>query len=116
MMQIVRMAAAAAVLVLALAAPAAAQQPSPVVAPPAWDARLTPPAAAPVERARYSAAAIPRPVRGVGLILMGSGLMYVTKKMEGEDGEDGVPFLPILSGTMGALSFWYGVYELVDGS
>lgn len=31
--------------------------------------------------------------------------MYVTRQMEGEDGEDGVPFIPLLSGTMGALTF-----------
>jgi hypothetical protein len=100
-----RTAAAAALLLLALAAPAAAQQ-SP--AAPAWDARLTPTAVAP---ARVHAAAIPRQARGAGFVLMGAGLMYVTKKAEGEDGE-GVPFIPLISGTMGALSFWYGVYQL----
>lgn len=109
-----RAAAAAAVLMLALAAPAAAQQSASVLAAPSWDARLTPPPVAPAEPARFSAAALPRPVKGVGLILLGSGLMYVTKKAEGEDGEDGVPFLPLLSGTMGAMTFWYGVYHLVS--
>lgn len=96
-----------------LAAPAAAQQPSALPAAPSWDARLTPPPAAPAEAARLSAVALPRPVQGVGLILLGSGLMYVTKKAEGEDGEDGVPFITLLSGTMGAMTFWYGVYKLV---
>jgi hypothetical protein len=103
--------AATAAAVLMLAAPAAAQQTA--LAAPSWDARLTPPPAAPAAPARFSAAALPRPVQGVGLILLGSGLMYVTRKAEGEDGEDGVPFIPLLSGTMGAMTFWYGVYKLV---
>lgn len=111
MIRIFPAAAAAAVLLLAPAAPAAAQHS--VLAAPSWDARLTPPPAAPAERARLHAAALPRPVQGAGLILLGSGLMYVTKKAEGEDGEDGVPFIPLLSGTMGAMTFWYGVYQLV---
>jgi hypothetical protein len=115
MTQILRTAAAAAVLLLALAAPAAAQQTSDALAAPSWDARLTPPPAAAAEPARFSAAALPRPVRGAGLILLGAGLMYVTRQAEGDDGEDGVPFIPLLSGTMGALTFWYGVYELVQG-
>ena len=113
MTRIVRAAAAAAVLLLALAAPAAAQHS--VLAAPSWDARLTPPPAAPPHDVRLRAAAISRPVRGVGLVLLGSGLMWVTKQAEGEDGEEGVPFIPLLSGTMGALSFWYGVYELAGG-
>jgi hypothetical protein len=110
MTRIFRVAAAAAALLLALAAPAAAQQPTALAAP-SWDARLTPPPTAPAESVRLSAA-LPRPVAGVGLILLGSGLMYVTKQAEGEDGEDGVPFIPLLSGTMGAMTFWYGVYKL----
>jgi hypothetical protein len=108
----IRAAAAAVLLLLAAALPAAAQQ-SPLTAP-AWDARLTPPPAAPRE-APLSAAALPRPVKGVGLILLGSAAMYATRQMEGEDGEDGVPFFPLLTGSMGALSFWYGVYTLVRG-
>lgn len=108
-----RTAAAAALLLLAPAAPAAAQQT--VLAAPSWDARLTPPPAAPAEPARFSAAALSRPVKGIGFMLLGSGLMYVTKKAEGEDGEEGVPFIPLLSGTMGAMTFWYGVYHLATG-
>lgn len=100
--------------VLMLAAPAAAQQSPSFLAAPSWDARLTPPPAAPARRAGLHAAALSRPVKGVGLILLGSGLMYVTKKAEGEDGEEGVPFIPLLSGTMGAMTFWYGVYQLVS--
>src|SRR5829696_398524 len=111
MTQLLRAAAAAAVLILA--APAAAQQTASALSAPTWDARLTPPPVAPAEGARLHAAALPRPVQGVGLILLGSGLMYVTRKAEGEDGEDGVPFIPLLSGTMGAMTFWYGVYQLV---
>jgi hypothetical protein len=106
-----RAAAAAAALLLALAAPAAAQPSAPLAAP-AWDARLTPAPAAPVPAAEIRAAALPGRVQGAGLLLLGAGLMYVTKQMEGEDGEEGVPFIPLLSGTMGALTFWYGAYKL----
>jgi hypothetical protein len=105
--------AAAAALLLLGALPAAAQQaPSALPAAPAWDARLTPPPAAPAAQTSLRAAALSRPVAGVGLLLLGSGLMYVTKQAEGEDGEEGVPFIPLLSGTMGAMTFWYGVYKL----
>jgi hypothetical protein len=111
-----RVARLAAVLAaLAVAAPAAAQQaPAPVLAPAAWDARLTPPPVAPLPSARAGLErALPRPVAGVGYVLLGSGLMWVTKQAEGDEGEDGVPFIPLLSGTMGAMTFWYGVYHLV---
>ncbi|WP_420130434.1 hypothetical protein [Longimicrobium sp.] len=108
-----RTAAAAAILLLVLAAPAAAQQT--VLAAPSWDARLTPPPVATAERAAVRAAALPRPVKGIGFMLLGAGLMYVTKQAEGEDGEEGVPFIPLLSGTMGAMTFWYGVYHLATG-
>ena len=107
-----RAAALAAVLLLALAAPAAAQHASAPLAAPSWDARLTPAPVPVAQAAELRAARIPGRVQGAGLLLLGVGLMYVTKKAEGEDGEDGVPFIPLLSGTMGALTFWYGVYKL----
>jgi hypothetical protein len=96
-----RAAALAAVLLLALAGPAAAQDTSAPLAAPSWDARLH--------------AAVPERAKGAGLVLLGVGLMYVTKQAEGEDGEDGVPFIPLLSGTMGALTFWYGAFKLYMG-
>lgn len=113
MMAFVRTAVAAAVLLLAAGSPAAAQHATHFV--PAYDARLVPPPARATEPVRLHSSAIPARARGVGLVLLGSGLMYATKKMEGEDGEDGVPFLPLLSGTLGALTFWYGVYNIVRG-
>lgn len=109
-----RAAAVAAALLLARAAPAAAQG-SFALAAPAWDTRLTPAAAPVAERAELHAARLPERVQGAGLMLLGVGLMYVTKKAEGEDGEDGVPFIPLLSGTMGALTFWYGAFKLHMG-
>lgn len=109
-----RMAALAAVLLLAPAAPAAAQQPAALAAP-AWDARLTPAPAAAADAPRLAAARLPNRVQGAGLVLLGVGLMYVTKKAEGGDGADGVPFIPLLSGTMGAMTFWYGAYKLYGG-
>lgn len=115
MTKLPRMAALAAVLLLALAAPAAAQHAAAPLAAPVWDARLAPPAAAPADAPRLSAARLPNRVQGAGLLLLGVGLMYVTKKAEGEDGEEGVPFIPLLSGTMGALTFWYGAYKLYMG-
>jgi hypothetical protein len=112
MMSFVRAAVAAAVLVLAAGSPAAAQH---AALAPVYDARLVPPPARAAEPVRLHAAALPPRAKGAGMVLLGAGLMYVTKQMEGEDGEDGVPFLPLLSGTMGALTFWYGVYTLVQG-
>jgi hypothetical protein len=111
MIRAFRTAALAVLLALAFAVPAAAQQSPAIFRAPRYDARLVPPPAA-VDQARVKAAAIPRPVAGAGLILLGAGLMYVTKQAEGEDGEEGVPFIPLLSGTMGAMTFWYGVYKL----
>jgi hypothetical protein len=110
-----RAAALAAVLLLTLAAPAAAQNPAAPLAAHAWDARLTPAPALPTREARLPSAALSTRVKGAGLLLLGVGLMYVTKKAEGEDGEDGVPFIPLLSGTMGALTFWYGAFTLFGG-
>jgi hypothetical protein len=109
-----RAAALAAVLLLALAGPAAAQDTSAPLAAPSWDARLTPLPAAAADGARLHAA-VPERAKGAGLVLLGVGLMYVTKQAEGEDGEDGVPFIPLLSGTMGALTFWYGAFKLYMG-
>jgi hypothetical protein len=110
-----RAAAVAAVFLAALAAPAAAQSSATPLAAPSWDERLTPAAAAPAREARLSSAELSPRVKGAGLLMMGVGLMYVTKKAEGEDGEDGVPFIPLLSGTVGALSFWYGALMLYTG-
>jgi hypothetical protein len=110
MIRTLRTAALAVLLAMAFAVPAATQQ-SAILQAPRYDARLVPPPAA-VHEARVKAAAIPRPVAGAGLVLLGAGLMYVTRQAEGEDGEDGVPFIPLLSGTMGAMTFWYGVYKL----
>lgn len=104
-------AAALAAALLALAAPAAAQQ-ALSTAGPAWDARLTPAPLTAAAPAEIRPAALPGRVQGAGLLLLGAGLMYVTKQMEGENGDDGVPFIPLLSGTMGALTFWYGAYKL----
>lgn len=109
-----RAAAVAAVFLAALAAPAAAQPSATPLGAPSWDARLTPIPATAGEEARLHAA-LPERVKGAGLLLLGVGLMYVTKKAEGEDGEDGVPFIPLLSGTVGALTFWYGAYKLHMG-
>ncbi|HEX6039076.1 hypothetical protein [Longimicrobium sp.] len=116
----IRTAAAAVLLLLAAALPAAAQEsadvresapaPSASMAAPTWDARLTP-APATARETRMSAA-MPHQVTGVTLIAVGAATMYATRQMEGEDGEDGVPLFPFLTGTMGALSFWYGVYKL----
>lgn len=111
---ITRAAALAAVLLIALATPAAVQgAPAPLAAS-SWDARLIPLPSAPAEGARLHAA-LPQRAQGAGLLLLGVGLMYVTKKAEGEDGEEGVPFIPLLSGTMGAMTFWYGAYKLYGG-
>jgi hypothetical protein len=110
-----RAAAVAAVFTAALAAPAAAQDAATPLAAPSWDARLTPLPVAPAEGARLSSAELSPRVKGAGVLMMGVGLMYITKKMEGEDGEDGVPFIPLLSGTVGALSFWYGALMLYTG-
>jgi quinol-cytochrome oxidoreductase complex cytochrome b subunit len=113
MMHSMRTAAAAVLLLLATAVPAAAQE-SAALATPAWDARLTPTPVAP-RTAALSAAAVPRQVKGAGLMVLGAAGMYATRQMEGEDGEDGVPFLPLITGAMGALSFWYGLYQIVHG-
>lgn len=111
MIATIRTAALAALLSLG-AVPATAQDP---LAPPAWDARLTPPPAASHDANADLARALPPEIGGAGLMALGVALMYVTKQAEGGDGEEGVPILPLLSGTMGAMTFWYGVYKIAGG-